>query len=87
MKASTCLSSLHHRRRASGSDSQSQVAEGDGLIAIVKEKWKTLIVSQSLREDANSSSFRRVPTEDLLGHVVEYDAHFDRYEPVIHIEV
>jgi scyllo-inositol 2-dehydrogenase (NADP+) len=54
-------------------------AEADELIALAKEKQKILTVYQNRRWDSDFKTIRKVLAKQLLGNVVEYEAHFDRF--------
>ncbi|NDK54407.1 oxidoreductase [Pontibacter fetidus] len=54
-------------------------AEADELIAIAKQKNKLLTVYQNRRWDSDFKTVKKVLAEQLLGNVVEYEAHFDRF--------
>lgn len=57
--------------------------ECDGLIALAKDKGKILTVFQNRRWDADFVTLKRILAENQLGRVVEFESHFDRYDPVV----
>ncbi|MER2999433.1 oxidoreductase [Pontibacter populi] len=54
-------------------------AEADELIVLAKEKQKVLTVYQNRRWDSDFKTVKKVLQDNLLGRLVEYEAHFDRY--------
>ncbi len=54
-------------------------AEADELIALAKSKNKLLAVFQNRRWDSDFKTIRKIIAADMLGDVVEYEAHFDRF--------
>lgn len=54
-------------------------AEADELIALAREKGKLLTVYQNRRWDSDFKTVRKVLSQQLLGELVEYEAHFDRF--------
>ncbi len=54
-------------------------AEADELISLAKEKQKILTVYQNRRWDSDFKTIRKVLDANLLGNIVEYEAHFDRF--------
>jgi scyllo-inositol 2-dehydrogenase (NADP+) len=54
-------------------------AEAEELIALAKEKQKVLTVYQNRRWDSDFKTVQQVVQAGLLGRLVEYEAHFDRY--------
>ncbi|MCJ8164800.1 oxidoreductase [Pontibacter sp. E15-1] len=54
-------------------------AEADELTALAKSKGKLLTVYQNRRWDSDFKTIRKILDGNLLGHVVEYEAHFDRF--------
>ncbi|KAJ0107336.1 hypothetical protein J7T55_015802 [Diaporthe amygdali] len=57
--------------------------ECDCLIALAKDKGKILTVFQNRRWDADFVTLKRILAENQLGRVVEFESHFDRYDPVV----
>ncbi len=53
--------------------------EANTLIAIAKEKKKVLTVFQNRRWDSDFLTVHKVIAGNLLGRLVEYEAHYDRY--------
>lgn len=53
--------------------------EAEKLIALAKKKNKLLTVFQNRRWDGDFLTIKKVLDEKLLGKVVEYEAHYDRY--------
>ncbi len=54
--------------------------DADVLIAISKEQNKKLTVYQNRRLDSDFLTVKRIIEEGLLGNLVEYEAHFDRFK-------
>ncbi|WP_298836812.1 Gfo/Idh/MocA family oxidoreductase [Clostridium sp.] len=54
-------------------------AEADKLIALAKQKGKILTVHQNRRWDSDFKTVEKVVKSKLLGDVVEYEAHYDRF--------
>jgi scyllo-inositol 2-dehydrogenase (NADP+) len=55
------------------------VEEGEELIALAKEKNKTLSVYQNRRYDSDYKVVKKVVQEKLLGELIESEFHYDRY--------
>jgi len=56
-----------------------KVYESDELIAASAKKGKLLSVFQNRRWDGDFLTIQKIISEGLLGRLVEYEAHFDRY--------
>jgi predicted dehydrogenase len=56
---------------------------GEELIALAEEKGLLLSVFQNRRWDGDFLTVRKIIEEKLLGRLVEYEAHFDRYRDYI----
>lgn len=54
-------------------------AEADELIALAKEKQKLLTVYHNRRWDSDFKTVKKIISNKLLGDLVEYEAHFDRF--------
>ncbi|MBJ6117856.1 oxidoreductase [Pontibacter sp. BT310] len=54
-------------------------SEADELIALAKEKQKVLTVYQNRRWDSDFKTIKKVLEANLLGKLVDYEAHFDRF--------
>jgi len=59
------------------------VKEGEELIALAKQKGKVLTVYQSRRWEGDFLTIRKIVEQQLLGRLVEYQAHFDRFRNFI----
>lgn len=57
--------------------------EAEELIAIAKSKGLVLSVFQNRRWDGDFITIRKVLSNNLLGRLVSYEAHFDRYKDQI----
>jgi scyllo-inositol 2-dehydrogenase (NADP+) len=57
--------------------------EGDKLISIAKNQKRLLSVFQNRRWDGDFLTVREILEKGLLGRLVEYEAHFDRYRNFI----
>ena len=55
------------------------VLEAQQLIALAKKKNKILSVFQSRRWDGAFMTLRKIIASDVLGKIVEYEAHYDRF--------
>ncbi|MFZ5968493.1 MAG: oxidoreductase [Bacillota bacterium] len=53
--------------------------EADELIALAKREEKILTVYQNRRWDSDFQTVKKVIENRMLGNVVEYEAHFDRF--------
>lgn len=58
-------------------------AQGEELIKIAREKGLMLSVFQNRRWDGDFLTVRKIIDEGILGRLVEYEAHFDRYRKII----
>ncbi len=56
-----------------------KVQEADELIAASAQKGKLLSVYQNKRWDGDFLTVQKIISEGLLGKLVEYEGHFDRY--------
>lgn len=54
-------------------------AEADELINLAKDAGKVLTVYQNRRWDSDFKTVQKVLEQGLLGELVEYEAHFDRF--------
>lgn len=57
--------------------------EADELIDLANKQNKILTVHQNRRWDSDYLTIKKVLQEELLGNVVEYEAHFDRFRNTI----
>jgi scyllo-inositol 2-dehydrogenase (NADP+) len=57
--------------------------QADELIQLSKEKNKVLSVYQNRRWDSDFLTVKKIIDNRLLGDIVEYEAHFDRYRNFI----
>ncbi len=53
--------------------------EGQQLIALAQKQNKSLTVFQNRRLDSDFLTIQKIIHSDLLGYLVEYEAHYDRY--------
>ena len=58
-------------------------AEADELIELAKSREKLLTVYQNRRWDSDFQTVRKVVESGLLGQLVEFESHFDRYRPFV----
>ncbi|WP_207435297.1 oxidoreductase [Sabulibacter ruber] len=56
-------------------------AEAEELIQLAKEQQKVLTVYHNRRWDSDFKTVQKVVQQGLLGNLVEYKAHFDRFRP------
>jgi len=59
------------------------VKEANDLIALAKEKNKILTVFQNRRWDGDYLTLKKVIDEKMVGKMVEFEAHYDRYRNYI----
>ncbi|KAJ5626372.1 NAD binding Rossmann fold oxidoreductase [Penicillium lagena] len=57
--------------------------ECDELIALAQAKGKLLTVFQNRRWDADFVTLQKILADGQLGRVVEFESHFDRYDPEV----
>ena len=57
--------------------------EGEQLIALAEEKGRMLTVFQNRRWDSDFLTVQKVLAANVLGQVVEYEAHYDRFRNYI----
>ncbi len=55
--------------------------EADELISIAKKTGKVLTVNHNRRWDGDFRTVEKVIKSNLLGEIVEYEAHFDKFRP------
>ncbi len=56
--------------------------QADELIDLAREKQKVLTVYQNRRWDSDFRTVKKLLDNQLLGRLVEYEAHFDRFRPI-----
>jgi len=61
----------------------STVAEAEEIIALAKQKNKVVCVFQNRRFDGDFRTVRKVVESGILGELISYEAHYDRYKPVL----
>lgn len=54
-------------------------AQADQLIALAKERKRLICVYQNRRWDSDFLTVKHLLAEDVLGRIVEFNTHFDRY--------
>jgi predicted dehydrogenase len=59
------------------------VEEAVKLIQIAQEKDRKIFVYQNRRWDADFLTIKKLIKQDKLGDIAYYEAHFDRYSPVL----
>jgi scyllo-inositol 2-dehydrogenase (NADP+) len=57
--------------------------EADDLIRLAEERGKLLTVYQNRRWDGDFLTIRKIVETGVLGQLVEFESHFDRYRPAI----
>ena len=60
-----------------------KVSEAEALISLAKEKGKLLSVFQNRRWDGDYLTVKKVISNKLLGRLVSFESHFDRYRNFI----
>ena len=58
-------------------------AEAGELIALSQKHQRVLSVFQNRRWDGDFLTVRRILDQKLLGQLVDYESHFDRYRPAV----
>ena len=56
-------------------------AEADELIALSKKQGKILTAYHNRRFVSDAKTVKKILASGLLGNVIDYEAHFDRYRP------
>ena len=59
------------------------ITEAVELIALAKQSKKLLSVFHNRRWDADFLTLRKLLAEGVLGEIVEFESHFDRYRPEV----
>ncbi len=59
-------------------------AEGKELIELAEKQGRHLFVFHNRRWDGDFKTVRKVMSEGSLGEIVSYEAHFDRFAPLLH---
>jgi scyllo-inositol 2-dehydrogenase (NADP+) len=59
------------------------INEGEALIALAAKKGKILTVFQNRRWEGDFLTIRKIIGQNLLGRLVEFEAHFDRFRNFI----
>jgi scyllo-inositol 2-dehydrogenase (NADP+) len=59
------------------------VEEADDLISLAEERGKLLTVYQNRRWDGDFLTVQKIVHSGVLGSMVEFESHFDRYRPFI----
>jgi len=62
------------------------VEQGESLISLARQQGKILSVFQNRRWDGDFLTVQHMVKEQMLGRLVEYEAHFDRYRNVVQTE-
>jgi scyllo-inositol 2-dehydrogenase (NADP+) len=60
-----------------------EIGEGDKLIDLARKKGRILTVFQSRRWEGDFLTIRKIIDNQLLGRLVEFEAHFDRFRNFI----
>jgi len=58
-----------------------QIADGEALIALAKEKALVLSVYQNRRWDGDFLTVKKLIAENTLGNIKHFESHFDRFRP------
>jgi predicted dehydrogenase len=58
-------------------------SEGERLIKIANKQGRVLSVFQNRRWDGDFKTVRKVIDQGLLGPLIEFEAHYDRYRPSV----
>jgi predicted dehydrogenase len=62
------------------------VEQGKELIALAKQKGKILSVFQNRRWDGDFLTVQKILKDEILGRLVDFESHFDRYKPNIQFD-
>lgn len=57
--------------------------EADELIAVARKTNKLLTVNHNRRWDSDFRTVEKIIKNNLLGEIIEYEAHYDRFKPEI----
>jgi len=57
--------------------------EGESLIELARKKGRILTVFQNRRWEGDFLTIRKIISQNMLGRLVEFEAHFDRYRNFI----
>jgi scyllo-inositol 2-dehydrogenase (NADP+) len=60
------------------------VAEAEALLALAVQQDRHIFVFQNRRFDSDFLTVQRVIQQGLTGELLRFEAHFDRYKPVLH---
>ena len=61
----------------------STVEEAEEIIGLAKKQNKIVCVFQNRRFDGDFRTVRKVVDSGVLGELISYEAHYDRYKPVL----
>lgn len=56
------------------------------LVKLAKDLGKHLFVFQNRRWDSDFLTIQKVVSEGLIGDIISYEAHFNRYKPVLNVK-
>lgn len=59
------------------------IAEAEELFLLAKSVGKVITVFQNRRFDSDFQTLQKVVKSGVLGEILTYEAHFDRYKPVL----
>lgn len=59
-------------------------AEGEELIELAEKLGKHIFVFHNRRWDGDFKTVQKVMAEGMLGEIVSYEAHYDRFAPLLH---
>jgi scyllo-inositol 2-dehydrogenase (NADP+) len=62
------------------------VEQGRELIDLSKQKGKILSVFQNRRWDGDFLTIQKIIRSEILGRLVDFESHFDRYRPIIQFD-
>jgi len=57
--------------------------EAKELVSLAKSKNKVLYVFQNRRYDSDFQTVKKVIESGILGEILKFEAHFDRYKPIL----
>jgi scyllo-inositol 2-dehydrogenase (NADP+) len=61
-------------------------AEAKTLVALAKQQGRHLFIFQNRRWDSDFLTIQKVVKNGLIGDILSYEAHFNRYKPVLNVK-
>jgi scyllo-inositol 2-dehydrogenase (NADP+) len=63
------------------------LTQAQELVQLSKSSKRTLAVYQNRRWDGDFQTVKSIINQGILGEIVEYESHFDRYRPLANLDV